>query len=413
MSAASSPVQLILHVGAPKCGSSALQSALSMTPDLVDATGRRLRYSAFWQGRSRGHVLLGRDVSIAAQASAYGYVSWSNIRPGEKDAAIFPALDGLRRTGLRKGYVPIASNEGWLSRPYAFATNLARWGHPPVEVVAFLRPVVDWSNAAFWQWGVWNVPSLDAWLNRGNMPYRFAQDLKIWSQIPNVRLRIAPALPDTVTRFADGQGVDLPMASGRNASSSPALLGLLLRHRHLRPSAHDAATEFVVQRWCPPVPGRKLWSVMARHVHRLRPTMLGTWAGLQDLLPEADLADFETDERWFQEKPYHPEIRAGVSPLNDPEQLAGLHYSLSEGLARLAEAEGAPCPVLPPCPLPGAEIAEWDKVLVAMLDALVAGDARLRARAWRENGLAGLRHRLAKVMADGFEQAQLLVSKSR
>lgn len=412
MTARHTPPQLILHVGAPKCGSSALQAALSATPDLVDTEGRRLRYTMWRQAGGLDGVLHGRDLTLIAKASAYGYASWPNFPPGDVDAPVLAALDGLRQAGLRRGYVPTVSCEGWISRPRVFATQLARLGYPPVEVVAFLRPVVDWTNAAFWQWGIWNVRTLDQWLARGNMPYRFAHDLELWSQIPNVRLRIAPARPDVVARFAAWQGVTLPPAPGGNASSSPALVGVLLRHRRLRPNGHEAAVEFVVQRWCPPVPGRRPWAVLARHVQKLRPVAASTWATLQRLVPEADLAHFESDPRWVREQPYHPEVKAGISPLNDPEQLAGLHVSLESGLQRLAEAEGAPTPDLPTCPAPDAEIAEWDRGLVRMLDALVEGDARWRAAAWRGGGLAGLRLRLAGALTSGLSRVQVLDSKS-
>ena len=40
------PVRAILHVGAPKCGSSALQTALSAHPALTGADGRRHVYLA-------------------------------------------------------------------------------------------------------------------------------------------------------------------------------------------------------------------------------------------------------------------------------------------------------------------------------------------------------------------------------
>ena len=405
--------QLILHVGAPKCGSSALQGALSLTPDLVDGAGRRLRYTAWRQSGGVGGVLRGREVTLLARASPHGYVSWPNVRPDDVDAPVFAALDGLRRAGLRGGYVPVASCEGWISRPKLFATHLARWGYPPVEVVAFLRPVVDWTNAAFWQWGIWNVKTLDQWLARGGMPYRFAEELELWSRIPNVRLRLAPARPDAVARFAAWQGVTLPPAPVGNASSPPALLGVLLRHRRLRPTGHEAAVEFVVQRWCPPVPGRRPWAVLPRHVHALRPVAESTWASLRRLVPAEDLALFRDDPRWTQEKPYHPDIRAGISRLNDPAQLAALHAALATGLARLAEAEGSVPPVPPPCPGPEADIAAWDAALLGMLDALVAADARLRAAAWRAGGLAGVRLRVAMGLAGALSRTQVLVSKSR
>lgn len=378
--------ELILHVGAPKCGSTALQNALSMTPDLTDLQGRSLRYTAWRQIGNISSTLYGRDVVQAARASAYGYVSWPNFRPDDPATTVFSGLNRVRRTGLAQGHVPIASCEGWISRADTFAPHLARWGHPQVEVVAFLRPVVDWTNSAFWQWGIWNVPSLDAWLRRGNLRYSFGRDLEAWSRIPNVRVRFAWAQPDAVAQFAQWYGVDLEPALTRNTSSSPPLMGVLMRHRRLRPDGHTAATEFVVQRWCPPVEGRKLWSVMARHVHQLRPVTQDTLNALRRIASDDAMRAVCDDNRWTQEHRYHEEILKGVSPLNDPAQLVGLHASLAAGLVRIAQVAGTSAPVVPPCPDARAELSEWDAVLVAMMDTLLEADRRLRSHLWRKGG---------------------------
>lgn len=399
---------LILHVGAPKCGSTALQNALSMTPDLVDAGGRKLRYTAWRQIGKVGTALYGRDLTLTAQASPYGYATWPNFRPDDEAAAVFAGLDRVRRRGLNTGHIPIVSCEGWISRADTFAGHLARWGHPPVEVVALLRPVVEWNNSAFWQWGIWNVPSLDTWLNRGNLPYRFGPQLEAWARIPNVRVRFAWAQPDAVAQFAQWQNVILPGASTHNTSSSPPLVGVLMRHRRLRPNGHDAATEFIVQRWCPPVAGRRLWAVLARHVHQLRPTTRDNLAALRRIATDTAMQQMCEESRWQEEERHHAEIRAGVSPLNDRAQMAALHASLGVGLTRLAAAAGHPPPCLPPCPNAQNDLSEWDAVLVAMLDSLVEQDSLLRTRL--RQGAWGARLRLGEMLsrAQGY-----LFSKSR
>lgn len=402
--------QLILHVGAPKCGSSALQSALSMTPDLVNQEGRRLRYTAWRQVGRVGPVQYGRNVTIMAQLSAYGYACWPNVAVDDTQAAMFRALDRVRLGGLRKGHVPIASNEGWISRAGTFAPVLERWGYPPVEVVAFLRPVVEWQNSAFWQWGFWNVPSLDTWLSRGSLSYRFGLDLEAWAGIPNVRVRFGWAQPDAVAQFAKWQGVELKPAQERNVSSSPPLIGVLRRNRRLRPSGHEARTEFVVQRWCPPVPGRRLWAILARHVHQMRPVSRENLAALRRIASDREMQAVCDDPRWLQERHLHDDIRAGISPINDPAQLAALHESLSVGLNRLAEANGTPPPEVPQCPRAGAGLKEWDAVLVAMLDALLEGDRRQRESVRRKAGGAWLRFRLGEKLIEAQNQ---IFSKSR
>jgi hypothetical protein len=391
--------QLILHVGAPKCGSTALQNALSLSPDLVNTRGQKLRYTAWRQMGRIGAALYGQDVVQAAQASAYGYVSWPNFRSDDPAVAVFARLDRVRRKGLDSGHIPIASCEGWISRAEVFAPHLARWGHPPVDVVALLRPVVEWNNSAFWQWGIWNVPSLDSWLTRGNLRYSFGRDLEAWSKIPNVRVRFAWAQPDAVAQFAQWYGVDLQPALTRNTSSSPPLVGVLMRHRRLRRGGHDAATEFVVQRWCPPVAGRKLWSVMARHVHQLRPVTQDTLNALRRVASDDQMRAICADRRWVEEERHHGKILKGVSPLNDHTQLAGLHASLAAGLERIAQVARQPAPAVPPCPDAQAELTEWDAVLVIMIDLLLEADRKLRIQLWRKEGSGWLWSRTTAVIA--------------
>lgn len=369
---------LILHVGMPKAGSSALQTALSRTPELITASGQRLRYTALSLSGGRQSLLQGRALSLAARRSPYGYATWPNIPPGEADSPVFGALRRAMAQGHRDGAVPIASCEGWITQPDLFAAHLARWGNPPVEVVAFLRPPVDWLNAAYWQWGIWNVPSLDLWLRRKHLPYDFGLDLEAWARIPNLQLRLAAARPDVVRKFSGFYGVDLPGAPGGNSSSPPALIGFLLRNRAFRPSGHDASTEFVVQRWCPPLPGRKPWAVAPPQVRALRPVVARNRAALQRIASEEEQRDIFADVRWQAERPYHAEILLGLSVLDDRAEMAALQAALREGAARACAAAGMALPALPGCPSAVADLAQWDAALRPPLEALLAADRSLR-----------------------------------
>lgn len=370
--------QLILHVGLPKGGSSALQTALSQTPELTSGTGRQLRYTALRQAGGQQTLLKGRALSLAARRSAYGYATWPNIRPGDADSPVFDWLPKVMEAGRRDGTVPIASCEGWVNQPDLFAAHLQRWGNPRVEVVAFLRPPVDWMNASYWQWGIWNVPSLDLWLRRGNLPYNFGLDLERWAQIPNLRLRLAGARPDVVQKFSALYDVNLPGASSSNSSSPPALIGFLLRNREFRPSGHDASSEFVVQRWCPPVPGRKLWAVQAAHVWALRQAVARNRAALQRIAAAEELEDIFSDARWQDERLYHSEIRLGPSVLDDRAEMAALHDALCEGATRACVAAGLKVPDWPGCPSAAADLDQWDATLRKPMEALLAADRNLR-----------------------------------
>ena len=386
--------RLILHVGEPKCGSSALQTALSRLPDLPRADGGKLRYTVWNAAVGVSGLLTGEELRLSAMRSAYGYASWPNFRADDPDPPFLPAMEKLISKGDGRT-IPIASCEGWISRHETFARHLARWGNPPVDVVAFLRPPLEWVNAAYWQWGVWHAPSLDAWIKRGNLPYSFGFDLEKWAAIPNVRLRIANSRPDVIKHFSRFYGVDLSHAEVSNASSSPALIGLLLRNRQFRPDGHNSSTEFVVQRWCPPVGGPKLWALGVRHVLALRGNSVRNRNALLNVLDVKTRVEIEADPRWMEEKPYHPAILAGPSCLDDRDELATLWTALRTGVERVSEAAGVAVPNLPELPAASASIEAWDASVLPALVALLDADRTLRQGV---EGGTGLRSRALRLL---------------
>lgn len=383
--------QMILHVGAPKCGSSALQTALSRSPDLKGAGGTRYRYTSAKHVAGKWRLLYGARLSRAARLSVYGYTSWPDLAKSPDTPELFAAMHTVLRRGRRRGHVPILSSEAWISRVDAFADILKDMGHPPVDVVVFLRPVVDWMNAAFWQWGIWHTPNLDVWLKHSNMPYNFAEDIAAWAAIPNVRVRVRGQRPDVVAKFADLYGLPLQDASTSNASTSAALMGFLLRNRRFRPDGHAGSVEFVVQRWCPAVSGRKLWSVLARHVHQLRPVRDQVLQALRPVLEAEDMQDLLKDEGWHHEVQYHPDIQEGVTTLDDSERLAALHLALSSGVKAAAAGAGVPVPCTATGPEDKTSVEAWDDAICPVLETLLELDAQVRRQtipAWQRRLLS-------------------------
>jgi hypothetical protein len=369
---------LILHIGAPKCGSSALQTALTRKPDHIDPSGRRLRYVTLGGGNKKYHPAYGDMVRRVGRSSPYGYACWPNFGPHINSQPILDAMHKVLKAGQKGGWVPILSCEGWINHPDIFAHKLAEWGNPSVDVVAFLRPPVEWMNAAWWQWGVWSVRNVDVWLNRQFLPYEFADNLQRWARIPNLNLHVRRSRPDVVHKFSQLSGAELQERSSGNVSSPASLIGFMLRNRRFRETPHDARAEFIFQRWCPEVPGNRLWALTPPHVRSMRPVTRHSRELLAKILKPEDRTDVFADPRWTSEEPYHDAIRSGISVLDNPTDLPSLHASLGAGIAAAWAAAGRKGPDLPDALRDTDPVAAWDGILNEMFDHLIKADARVR-----------------------------------
>lgn len=212
------------------------------------------------------------------------------------------------------------------------------------------------------------------------MSYSFADDIAAWSRIPNLRLTVRSQRPDVVAKFAALYDLPLQAEQQTNTAAPAILTGVLLRNRSFRPSGHEGSIEFVVGRWCPPVPGRKLWAILSRHVQALRPVRLAALETLGEVLAPEDMADLLSDPRWTREASYHADLLEGETRLNDPALFEPLYVALCQGVQTAAAAAGRPVPPLPPCPLEGADIVTWDAAICPVLETLQQMDALVRSQ---------------------------------
>lgn len=387
--------RILLHVGAPKCGSSALQTALSQAGRLVTAQGEKLVYTAARPprpGRRDGRwlPLSGARLRVTAARLPHGYAAWPGAHAAADMAASFAALDRVHGTGTA-GLLPVVSQEGWIDQSAQFAAALPHWFAPGAEVIvhANARPPLEWINAAWWQWGVWGALSFDRWLERGltsgGLSYRLGSALQDWAALPGVRLDLDLG-GDAVAGFAARHGLSLPRqdaARRRNAALPPALVGFLLRNRRFRPTVHDSAVDFTFQRWCGMPEGTpRLWALAPRHVARLRAPLGAEVDRLLALVPEdAARAAVLARPGWRRERVYAERLAAGPSRLHVAEEQAQLHAALLAGVVTVCGALGGKPPALPPVPgLRGTSHADRDAPMAEVLEALMRLDARWRKR---------------------------------
>ncbi|MEL6586278.1 MAG: hypothetical protein AAFY65_11230 [Pseudomonadota bacterium] len=386
----SSDIRAILHIGAPKCGSSALQTALSQTPDVSGDAGQFAYTALVHQRAGRVQTLSGRRLRRAARRSIFGYQSCPSLPTEAQAPETWDALRRVLRADADGGGPtrPILSNESWLAHSTRFGQILQDAGNPPVRAFAYVRPPLDWLNAAYWQWGLWTGLSFGDWLSRWNMPYRMGTQLDDWATIPGVQLNVRLLDRDVVDSFATDLGVTLPRPARANTASAPALLGFLLRNRaQFRPGPHAAANEFVVARWCPDLPRRALWALNPADVRRVRGENGAEVRRLMAHLPEASL---HSDPRWTEEWPYHELIKGGRTYLRDMDEIATLFDSLVAGVRRATEASGARCPDMPRTPPPGTDIEGWDAAIAQVFVTLIKADQQWRlgrGRAWLKSWL--------------------------
>lgn len=383
------PVQAVLHVGAPKCGSSALQRALSLQPELTGACGRRFAYIAARASGGHFRPVTGAGLSAMARRSVHGYANWPNQAPGADPDRYWGDLAQGLRAQHRRGVVPVLSSEGWISHAGAAAGLIRAAGLERVAAQAFVRPPLDWLNAAYWQWAIWTIGlyhprQTQRWLERAR--FDPGPQLAAWARVPGVSLHVDSARGDVVAGFAARYGLPLTAGAKVNVAPPPALTGFFLRHRRFRPTAHDSAVEFVVQRWCRFPPGDKLWAFLPRFVNEVWPRLQEDAARLLDALPPDVAQRLSAEPGWTSVAPYGPRMKAGPTDLDSPEGLAALCAGLDDGLARVAGALRRAAP--PPGPVPGAAAAleDWDRAIAARLDALIKADRRWR----RGGGIRGL-----------------------
>lgn len=295
------PASVVLHVGMPKCGSSALQTALSARPDLPGDPAAR--YAVL---HASGNVFSGAQMAGRVAGAASGYSVSARAAQLDELGSIQFARIALQLEQLSRDARLVLSNEGWGNEYAAFSREryLERLGIT-AEVVLYVRPQVGWCNSAWWQWGAWNEPQFNRWLRRQIERIQWGEVAAQWSRVPgvsHVRVRLLPQ--NIVADFCQTIGV-APVAEVKaNASLPGAVLRLFQRHKQLRGGPHDSAIEFAIGRHLRLADSPTPWVLRGEHVALVLDSCRQGNLALLEYLDEPQREQMRLDAAWWEADHY-------------------------------------------------------------------------------------------------------------
>lgn len=306
----------VLHIGAGKCGSSALQTTLSQNPVLGDESSSKTRYVAI---RHDGPPLHGEALSRHASVAPWGYVASvsAGLLAQLPESRIRELSDQLHQISGSADRI-LLSNEGWINECRIFEQSglLARLGLD-AEVVAYVRPPVEWLNSAWWQWGAWSGIPIDKWLGNHLAKVRWHELISSWidqAKVQKVTVRLLTS--DVVSDFCDVVQVPRLPGTSSNRGLPGTVLRLYQRHRELRASPHDSAGDFVFAKYLgslsdDPTP----WVMGPYRIRRILEATQESNRRLLELLDDDSRTSMEGDGRWWDEAAYADKKKSSEGPV--------------------------------------------------------------------------------------------------
>lgn len=299
-------MSLVLHVGMPKCASSALQTYLS-TQEFGADTKNRCAYIAL---QENGKIVSGKELSVKASASPYGYcASHAGKLLSEYSDAQKREVRAVIRDMLREHSKVVLSCEAWGGNPETLSDDCVFADDDfDVRVVAYIRPQVEWLNSAWWQWGAWSNTSLLNWTQQNRAKAKWHRIVQKWRRKPWVQGLDVRVLDDDIVRdFAAYLGnYPVSLQPQANQGLPDVVLRLFQRNRALRQTAHSSAVEFILSRQIQfgqayaPTP----WVLRPNLIAQLVEYFREDNEALLESLSENQKNRMSTDPRWWDANAY-------------------------------------------------------------------------------------------------------------
>ena len=242
---------IIIHVGLPKCGSSALQTVLSRNP-IQDSSNLKYGKLKYLSLDHLGNVKAVEDLTHAAERSPSGYNAsccfrWDNLN----DAKLSELKAKFAALSNNGEHLLVLSCEGWFWLVDEFIKNdfFNKTGLNP-HILCYARNPVEWTNSGWWQWGAWENLSLDDYVTKTSNTnlVHWAKNINMWINYvggTNVTMKILPR--DIVADFYSLVEMDVPLVGEFNVSLPEEVLRFFQKFKELRPGGpEDAAIDFIL-----------------------------------------------------------------------------------------------------------------------------------------------------------------------
>jgi hypothetical protein len=230
---------ILLHIGASKCGSSAIQTALSANPSVVRHDGTKINYGIINPKYDR--IINMNDIVLSRGVRGYR-------TSGIARQILSGPLDSIKESIKNYPTDLIFSCEGWMTDSTRWEMILAHL-EIEVDVIMYVRPQIPVLNSAWWQWGAWSGKPFNAWMAKYLESTLWASYAEKWKKLEQVKsLTVRPVPADIIADFY-GEVLQAPLPDDlptANPSLPGPLLRLFQRNRSLRPSMHDSLIDFAL-----------------------------------------------------------------------------------------------------------------------------------------------------------------------